>query len=159
MARRSKAATLGGMIMFTMIGLVFAVTGTVLLIKSIRERALCTVESTGIVTDIREHKSTKTNKKTHKKTTKISYAPVVEYDFNGKQYKYTSSTYTSNKRYSKGETVKIMVNADTPTQIYIVGDSAEHIMYYTFIGLGAVFTLVGVAGGVTMLRRRRIRMY
>ena len=144
------------MIMFAVVGSIFAVAGIVMLIQTNRYRALCTVESTGTVVRINERTTTKTNKKTHKKTKKTTYAPVVDYTFNSRDYTFSSKNYTSPSKYQTGQTVKIMVNSDQPDQIYIIGDNAEYVSGTMIAGMGGVFALIGIIGSVKMIRKKRM---
>src|SRR5690349_10572265 len=47
------------------------------------------------------------------------YAPVFEYEFNGKTYQHTSSTSSSSPAYDIGETVDVLVDPQNPHDILI----------------------------------------
>lgn len=73
-------------------------------------------------------------------------APVVQYQWRGNTYTYTSGTYSSPPAYSIGEWVPIYVNRDDPGDIIIDTFIDRYFLITIFGGMGFLF--VGIAYGV-----------
>ncbi|MBR5372816.1 MAG: DUF3592 domain-containing protein [Oscillospiraceae bacterium] len=140
-------------IVFAVVGAVFMIIGIVSMVQSAQMQKLCTAEASGTVVELKEHRTKE------KKRTRISYTPVVDYTYNGQNYRYVSSVSTNPPRYKVGERVTVMVNADEPSQCYIQGDSAGTIICVIFILIGAaMFVAFGIVTFVNVVLRKRRKL-
>jgi len=140
-------------IVFAAVGAIFMIVGIVSMVQSSQLRRLCTAEASGTVVELKEHRTKEKNR------TKISYAPVVDYVFHEKNYRYVSNVSTNPSRYKVGDRVTVMVNADEPSQCYIQGDLAGTILSLIFVGIGAaLFIAFGVVTAVQAIRHPRRKL-
>lgn len=110
-----------GLILFFMIASlpIASLFGGFFYIKADNEqKAQCTVEIEAVV---EENATVYIKKKSSKPKTRISYAPVYSYEYNGKPYSIKSNNSSKPPRYDVGEKVEIMINPDNPSQIYEPG--------------------------------------
>ncbi|HEX8039531.1 MAG TPA: DUF3592 domain-containing protein [Chryseosolibacter sp.] len=70
-------------------------------------------------------------------------APVVEYEWRGNKYTYTSATYSSPPAYTIGELVPIYVNRDDPGDIIIDTFLDRYFLITIFGGMGFLFVAIG----------------
>ncbi|MDE6727633.1 MAG: DUF3592 domain-containing protein [Oscillospiraceae bacterium] len=115
----------------------FFVIGTVLSI-AFGDNGKCTEEATAVVVEMVEHKPQGHNMR------RITYAPVFEYEFGGKQYTYTSSTSSYPPQFSVGEQVTIKVNPNNPNEIYYKPSAAIVMITIVFRIIGGFVAVVGV---------------
>lgn len=127
--------------MLIIVGALFFFIGS-FLIKSYGDKDKCTEPVSAVVTENVEHKSS-----SRKHRRKITYAPVFEYEYNGKAYTYKSNIYSKPAEYSVGEKTTIYVNPNAPEKVYYKPKGSAVVMNVVFKVVG-----VGVAvGGVAML--------
>lgn len=77
--------------------------------------------------------------------TSTTYAPVFEYEYDGKQYTYTSSVATNPPGFSAGEQVTIWVNPDSPNKIYYKPGTSSVLLSIVFRILGGIAAIGGLA--------------
>jgi hypothetical protein len=81
------------------------------------------------------------------------YAPVYEYELNGRVYKYHSNTSTSPPSVKVGDTVMLWVDPADPERI-LVDTFVERYLLILILGpLGLLFTLIGLVPLATSLFR------
>lgn len=131
-----------GMMLFCMI---FLGVGIFVLSLENKDKKECTIPVTSTVVDLVSSSGSSGR----------TYAPVYEYEFEGRQYRVQSNNYSSPCPFSVGETVRIYVEPNDPEHIYSPKDKTGKIVAYVFIGIGAVGTLVFLALGVSALMRSK----
>lgn len=135
-------------IILCVIGAVFFLLGTFSL-SGYGDKDSCTEQVTARV--IRMEKRASHSGKRHR--TKTAYAPVFEYEYNGKRYTYTSSVASNPPQFDPGEQVTIWVNPDSPDKIYYEPSGGA-------VFLTIVFRIVGgaaVIGGVVFLIAGKVK--
>lgn len=137
----NKPSVTGAVVLIFMGAMFFLISS--LLVKSYGDKSKCTEQVSAIVTENIERRKT-----SHKnRGSRYTYAPVFEYEYNGKAYSYRSNVYSSPAEYSVGERTTIQVNPNDPTEVYYKPKGGTVIM-------NVVFKIVGVGiagGGVVML--------
>lgn len=132
------------------IGFIFAAVGGIGLTVLFGEKGRCTFETEGVVAELVKKVST-----SNKGRERISYAPVYSYEFDGKIYNYQSKIGSSPPPFSVGQRVKIMVNPDNPSEIYVPESNIEWILAWVFAGLGLLFIALSVV--LIVLLRKKAR--
>lgn len=148
------------MIMFIVVGVIFAVVGVILMIVTHGKKVRCTSVTTAKVVDIirdvqRNYSSNRTNvgsganirvgnvnigvgngayNDTYNTT---SFSPLFEYTVDGVKYVRKASTGSSSPKYGIGEEVEIHYNASNPNEFYDGKGNASMIM-------GMIFTILGI---------------
>ncbi|MGN0633101.1 MAG: DUF3592 domain-containing protein [Oscillospiraceae bacterium] len=80
-------------------------------------------------------------------STSASVAPMMKYTYNGKEYRYTPSTYSNPPEFEIGENVEAFCNPDKPGELYYESRTINLI--------AAIFSIVGGvicgAGGIILI--------
>lgn len=143
---RLRPGSLVYFLIFAVVGALFAAIGSVILFSSVRERSLCTVNVPAKVIRMESRRSS------GKRGTSISYAPVVEYTYNGETYVFISSVSSNPPKYHAGESVEVMINPDEPVTAYIAGDSSLYLLCGICIAVGLISIVIG---GVSVIKVNR----
>ncbi len=141
---KGRGASLAGGIVLIVLGAAFFFLGMSLL-KAYGDKGSCTEQVSARVVKMIEHKSGGTSVKHNKTST--TYAPVFEYEYEGKQYTYTSTVASNPPEFTKGQLVMIRVDPNAPNNIYFEPSGSSVLM-------SVVLRIVGGAaavGGVAML--------
>ncbi|MCR4796386.1 MAG: DUF3592 domain-containing protein [Ruminococcus sp.] len=136
-----------GLGLFLLIGIVFITLGAYLFISRAYTKSECDTEVNAVVVDMVSLKTPGLHKR-------ITYAPVLEYEYNGKTYKYTSNTGTKPAKYKRGQRIKILIDSHSPEVVYLPTDDFDYILFILMILGGAVFAVIGICGFVYIYRRR-----
>ncbi len=144
----TKALLIVGLI-FAVLGIVFSVIGGAVLYSSKQSEKNCTFETKGTVVELVEKRSR------NKHGTSTTYAPVFEYEYNGKVYKYESKLATSPKPFEVGDKVTVMVDPDDPKEIYVPEYKTVRIFSYVFLGVGGGLFIAGIILLFVFLKKRR----
>lgn len=139
-----RKAQLVGFIGMIAAGIAFFLFGTIML-SAYGSRIKCTEQvSAVVVKNLEVNKLRGGNKgKVHGTT----YAPIFEYEYDGKEYSYISKISSNPAEYSAGERVTIRVNPNDPDEIYHKPKGAVMLM-------SILFRLIGgglAAGGIIAL--------
>lgn len=73
-------------------------------------------------------------------------APVVAYQWQGKEMTFEGSTYSNPPAVEVGEQVELFVNPDNPKDVLINMISERYILIFIFGFMGFVFSLIGYLG-------------
>ncbi|MDE7229724.1 MAG: DUF3592 domain-containing protein [Oscillospiraceae bacterium] len=141
---KGRNSSLVGCIVLIVFGAVFFLIGMSML-RAYGDKGSCTEQVSARVVKMIEHKSGGTSIKHNKTST--TYAPVFEYEYEGKKYTYTSTVASNPPEFSTGQRVTIWVDPNAPNKIYYEPGG-------TSVLLSIVFRIVGGAaavGGVAML--------
>lgn len=145
MSRKGKIA----LCVFTLIfGLIFAAVGGVVIGGYIGEKNRCTFETKGQVVELKAY-TTASGKSRHRTT----YHPIYAYEYNGQSYTHTDRVGSNPPSYSVGEEVRIMVNPDDPTEIYLPDSKAGWFVGGAFAAIGFAVMLVSFIILIRILRR------
>jgi hypothetical protein len=136
-----------GLVLFFFIGIVFMTLGVYLLISRVQTKSRCDTEVKAVVVDMVTYK-TKGLKK------HITYAPVIEYEYNGKTYRYTSDVGTKPAKYKRGDSFSVMIDSHSPDMVYMPTDDINYVLFVLIIIAAAVFGTIGICGLVHLFRRR-----
>ncbi len=102
----------------------------------------------GKVIDYRSHISSHDNGST------MLYSPVFSYEFNGKTFTYFSTTSSSDKDYTVGEVIEILVDPDDPENV-LVNSFMEKWFLSVLLGcMGTAFTVMGYVAYRAMGNRK-----
>lgn len=78
-------------------------------------------------------------------TTGVTYAPVFEYEYSGKQYTYTNTVGTNPPEFVSGDRVTIWVDPDAPNKIYYEPAGSSVLLSIAFRILGGLAAVGGLA--------------
>ncbi|MBR6046223.1 MAG: DUF3592 domain-containing protein [Ruminococcus sp.] len=131
------------------VGAAFAAFGTVILTDLSTLKRLCTAETKGVVTELREE-----TKALHRGST-TSYYPTFSYEYGGKQYTYSSRIGSSSPAFTEGEELVIMVDPDSPERIYVPKEDSGWTLGIVLCVIGAGFLAAGLIPTVIGIRSRR----
>lgn len=112
------------------------------MLKSYGDKGSCTEPVTAKVVRMEKHTSRSTGK--HHRTS-ITYAPVFEYEYNGKQYTYTSTVAANPPEFTTGEQVAIWVNPGSPNEIYYEPGTSSVLLSIVFRIVGGIAAISGIA--------------
>ncbi|MBR1764277.1 MAG: DUF3592 domain-containing protein [Ruminococcus sp.] len=140
-----------GLVVGLIVGLVFIVIGCVMFYSIGQSEKKCTERVDGIVAELKTRKT----KKTRKKTSTTTYAPVYEYTYNGTKYRVESTTSSNPPAFQQGQQVEIMIDPDEPTHIYVPGDKTARTLCIVFTAIGGVFSALSALILVLTIRRER----
>ena len=87
------------------------------------------------------------------KTTKLNdgqtaYAPVLKYEYNGKEYEKCIEKYKRNPKLAIGTKLQIKINESRPEDVYIETTKASKMLIYIF---GTCFFIAGLGMLITVL--------
>jgi hypothetical protein len=71
-------------------------------------------------------------------------APVIAYEIEGTQYRYTSNIYSTPPPYELNETVEIYISNDDPNSVIINSFSNKWLIVTIFASFGLVLDLIGL---------------
>lgn len=107
------------------------------------DKGSCTEQVSARVVKMVEHKSRDNTGKHHKTT--ITYAPVFEYEYDGKQYTYTNTVATNPAEFVTGELVTVWVNPSSPNKIYYEPSGSSMLLSIVFRIVGGIAAIGGLA--------------
>lgn len=137
MTKNERSQKLGA-ILFITIGVIFIAAGVYLLISSFAAQHRCTQQVHAVVADM---VSVSAGKSTHKR---ITYAPVFEYEYGGKIYTVQSRSSQDPPAYKEGQELDIMIDPDSPNDIYIPAEESDRWLFLVMIAFGGVFLALGL---------------
>ena len=76
--------------------------------------------------------------------TSYAYYPIFEYQVGEKTLSEKGRTGSSNPKYSVGDKVEILYDANKPTDFIVKGDTSSNILGIVFIVAGLVVAVIGV---------------
>lgn len=132
---RSVSGTMA-MVIVLIIGVVFIAVSIFAISSYQHLQKVCTGKVYGTVIDLVERRSTSTSNG-HRRTS-YSYAPVVQFMVNGREYTVESNTSTNPPSHQVGDTIEVHYNPDNPEETYFEKDAVALI-------LGVVFGVIGFA--------------
>lgn len=136
--------TMFGLMVFCMI---FIGVGIFVMSFENRDKRECTIPVNSRVIDLVASSSSSSGR---------TYAPVYEFEFEGRTYKVQSNSYSSPCPFSVGEEVKIYVDPDDPKHIYSPKDKTTLTVAIVFIAIGAVGAIAFMVLGVkTLMKSKR----
>ena len=136
-----------------LMGAVFFLIGTFFL-SGYGDKESCTEPVTATVVRMERRISHTTTGKRHRRTTTTNYAPVFKYEYNGREYTYTSSVATHPPQFKEGEQVTIRVNPANPNEIYYEPSGGTVFMTVVFRIVGVLVALAGIAALITGLVKK-----
>lgn len=122
--------------------IIFLGVGIFVLFLDNRDKKECTVPVTSTVAELVA-------------SSKGTYAPVYDYEYEGRHYMVKSNNYSNPCPFSVGESVQIYIDSDDPEHIYNPKDKTGKIVAFVFIGIGAVGMLVFLALGLMYIMNRK----
>lgn len=128
-------------------GVVFFLVG-LMIPSAYGSRTKCTERVTATV--IRNLKHLSASNGTVRNSRKIKYAPIFEYEYNGRKYSVISSVASEPPEFSEGEVVTIRVNPSDPEEIYYTPRGGTLAMCIFFTAAGGVFAVGGAIALVVM---------
>lgn len=78
-----------------------------------------------------------------KMSTYITYAPVIRYQFDGKEHTFTSPVSSSDPEYEVGDEVELLVDPENPRDASIDSFMGTWFVTALLSGMGLIFSLVG----------------
>lgn len=140
-------------IIFTAVGLIFAIIGVSLGVSNFNKKSRCTAETSAIVINIKSQISTRRSNH-HTRHTRV-YAPVFQYKVDGTEYTTDPHSYSSNCNEQIGDVVTLNYNPNNPSEYYYNGDSSIKIIFIVFTSIGTVFTIVGIIMFCSFLKTKK----
>ena len=134
--------------LFLLIGIVFMTIGFYLLISRTQTKSRCDTEVKAVVVDMVTYRS-RSGLKKH-----ITSAPVIEYEYNGKTYRYTSDVGSKPAKYKRGDSFSVMIDSHSPDVVYMPTDDINYVLFVLVIIGAAAFGTIGICGLVHLFRRR-----
>lgn len=104
---------------------------------------VCTGRVYGTVVDLVEHTYTSTSNG-HRRTG-YTYAPVVQYMANGREYTVESRTSSNPPAYAVGDMVEVHYNPDNPEESFFDKDSLVVVLGVVFGAVGVAMCVISVA--------------
>lgn len=139
-------------ITFILFSVIFLIIGTCVSIAPKVKSKRCT----GLVkADVIENIQSESRRKSGNGRRRDStlYAPVFQFDYNGKKYTVKSSTSSDPPAYEVGDVVKLKINPDDPTDFYAPSDKTLNMIGIIFLIIGA-FQLSFGAASVILSRKK-----
>lgn len=151
------------MIIFIVIGVIFAVVGVILMLVTHGKKVRCTSVTTATVVDIirgvtRNHASRNVGNGANIRVGNVnigvgngtynntynttSFYPLFEYNVDGIKYVRKASTGSSSPKYGIGQQVEIHYNASNPNEFYDGKGNSSMIMGIIFTILGLLFIAI-----------------
>lgn len=153
--KQNRRIELGISLFLLFIGLIFSITGSVMLYSSQKMKLICTEKVSAVITDIEKSSNRSlTPHKTNGSTYKTMNIPVFTYTVNGNEYTQSSSfnTNTNTNTYNVGDVMDIYYNPDNPNQIFVESNSSgSFFICALFIGVGLLITVIAI---VKMIKLR-----
>lgn len=114
-----------------LIGAILATGALVVISKSKAEQERCCETVSAVVVEFKTIKRVRT-----------TYAPVLEYSYNGKSYRWTSYVSTNPPRFEVGQKVSVKIDPDNPAEGYDASDGNKAAVMIS-LGAGIVLFLFG----------------
>lgn len=151
--KQNRRIELGISLFLLFIGLIFSITGSVMLYSSQKMKLMCTEKVSAVITDIEKSSNRSlTPHKTNGSTYKTMNIPVFTYTVNGNEYTQSSSFNTNTNTYNVGDVMDIYYNPDNPNQIFVESNSSgSFFICALFIGVGLLITVIAI---VKMIKLR-----
>ena len=143
MSRRGKIIFCSFM---TALFLCFIVAGCVTILRLHSAKKRCTFETKGEIVEVASRTSSS------KYSVKLEYVPVLAYEYNGKQYEYSSAFSYFKSKPEIGTKVTVMVDPDDPYTVYIPEYTSEWVVGRGLVIIGALMLTVTIIGLVKSLR-------
>lgn len=134
------------MIPFLIFGSIFFIIGSAMIIGRMRVRRLCTVQTEGVVHDVKRKvsKSDETDDDGRtRQTTRVTYAPVFQYYANGRTIT-KESCISSGAKPEIGRTVTLFYNPDNVEEYYVPEEKAARYGGFIFLIVGAIFIVAAL---------------
>lgn len=112
------------------------------MLSSYGDKGSCTEQVTAKVVRMEKHTS-RSSGKYHR--TNTTYAPVFEYEYDGRQYTYTSSVAVYPPEFTAGERVTIWVDPSSPNKIYYEPGKSSVLLCIVFRIAGGIAAIGGLA--------------
>lgn len=135
-AQKAKSERLGA-ILFLVVGLAALGAGIYFFINHFIYDSKCTQEVQAVVVDFSVREKGRTG---HKHNT---YAPVFEYEYEGKSYTYESTVSSRKMQYQRGQTVTVKIDPDNPSHAFDAKEG-KALMTFGALGFGVVFAVLGI---------------
>lgn len=141
-------------VLVVLVGLLFVGIGIFVLVSGNAKVKRCTVETVGMVVEIKEERTTDSEG-----DYQYTYYPVIRYQAGDRTItKQSSSGSSSNSRlslgavsfssskskYSVNDSIEIMYNPDNVEEFIIKGDKGSNIIGIVFIVLGSLAAVLGI---------------
>lgn len=137
-----------GLGLFLLIGVVFMTLCFYLLISRVQTKSRCDTEVKAVVVDMVTYRSRSGLKK------RITSAPVIEYEYNGKTYRYTSDVGSKPTNYKRGDSFPVLIDSNSPDVVYMPTDDINTVWIILMMLGAAVFGIMGICGLVNLFRKR-----
>lgn len=135
-----RKAQLGGYVGMIVAGILFFLFGTIML-GAYGSKIKCTEPISATVVKNLEIRKVRSSKgKVHR----ITYTPIFEYEYDGKEYSYISKISSNPPEYSAGEQVTIWVNPNDPNKIYYKPKGASLLISVVFRIIGGGLAIGGI---------------
>lgn len=131
---------------FLIFGGVLVVIGVAMVIGRIRKCYLCTVQTEGIVYDVKRkvRKSDETDDYGHtRQITNVTYAPVFQYYADGRRITKESSI-SSGAKLEIGRAVTLFYNPNKVEEYYVLEEKAAQYSGFIFLIIGIIFIVVAI---------------
>ncbi len=139
------------LVMLTL-SVIFIFTGVIIKIASNKVYSNCTEEISAEVIDLREHTSTSHHK--GRSRTSITYRPVFEYTYNGKNYVRESNISSDPPEYEIGETVKLKIDPDDPNKFYDPSSKVISVIGFVFAGVGVLMLIIYIVVMIALSKKK-----
>lgn len=128
-------------VIFTIIGTLFFILGTSIVISNYKDREN-RIYTIGTITEITSYKDSDGD---------IKHNTYVSYNIDGKQYESDLNGYSSS--FYKGKEIEIYYNKNNPN---IIGTEIFDFLTFIFPTLGLIVIIIGINGLVSKVRKKRI---
>ena len=106
---------------------------------------VCVAQTSGIVSDFARTENIDTDRDNRQKRRKrYVYYPVFVYTVDGKEITKTSSSGSSNKRFTKGQAVTVCYNPDNVEQYYVLEDKTAARGGLYVMAFGVLLVAIGL---------------
>ena len=138
---------------FLIAGFLFFVFGAYGLFTLNSDKKMCTYRVEGTVVAIQSWDDT--HRKRSDDEPKNTYAPVFEYEYQGKKYKDEGNYFSSSAGFAVGDSVDIYVDPHDPKHVYIPSYKQKKSGSGMAMVCGAICLAVGLAVPLTLKRRTK----
>lgn len=128
-------------LIFGIVGLSLLISGIAVMRSSLRFQSTA-VEVTGVITDITSYRDSDGD---------LEHEVLVSYSYGGQDFQNARINFYSSNMYV-GKEIKLSVDPSNPG--HMTSKSGDTIAYIMLIGMGLLFTIIGVVPLITMLVRR-----
>lgn len=137
----SPGAAKAILVIFIIVGAILILVAGLALLGSTADKRRCTEPVRAVVVDMVQRSSHRSGRRHHR--TSITYAPVYEYEYGGRIYRYTSKVSTYPPRYEVGQIADIKVDPTDPSRVYDNNNATVFIIVIA-AAIGGIFLLVGI---------------